>query len=1189
MPNLKADRLCEEFGEWWKQGEVNLRAFLPERHRKNWDQTHATKWWNLRKAYNGIPEASPMPARSAIEARMDLQFFIQKNATQRTSVGYSVEQEQHHKYKWSRVVDLQMDGSVKGKSKKVAHQVYMLCSDLKTQKLAQLLQPLALQTVKMKMGPSGPTHSAAADRLEEILKVLADLLDGEFLVGMEASGPGEEEKPVVLVIDTDQEASEQRAARSLAHCLRLVNRIGIHHRLSNSSSTSKMFKELKTVLRMFSGGRVSQKSLRGAFRAALESLRRRIEREGFEPAQTNQIQRETGLPIREAFRSVRDPISLVRCRWFGDFMVASWSATNAGRCLAVLDEMERIALEESPNGQIELVLHPDEDLPYADQFLDDDGKPMDIDDLLPGPAPEVDDGDNVFLQELAEMEKQDRNGLGAPDDVELASEDQKFEKMSAENKVKLLRRRLLAVTEDARSHFLRLHKKPHHFHLLHLQLTHGKQADPDAFTEEAQNYMEEHFPDLVALRGKDITAVMKATSDILPHLLAEFILEAVSLCRTHLQTLESLQLIRCTARHFLWEKFDPSFNLWNSYFRRGSIPKSSKSQLLKIHEKTGRLQTQLQKDFQHYLASDYSGIKTAHEVISRVIVSGCASDSTGESVWRYLSDAEKKLRASEKQHTLSAKLHAHQERNTHYPKVPAFFPPFFQHRGAPLDKFAELLAEPEKSGLDDIKEEYREISFSTKKQLKDYFGELEQVQSSKKPLPPSVVRNILMPAKRICMNADGPVAAAPQTYMLPAWEVAAALESGHGRTAQELRTVEVMGVSVDGMTRHKDWLQKKGLLVYFDVKKGKFLFAIDVGRAKSTALPLLVSADGRRGSVSRKGPLIFGYAPDCMALQTYDDVDYSSGVPEFNLAGVWITFEESLIATVDSLPGPVLRDVLEYYLELPVEDHPVETAHRQLLKDVLQTQDLDVAQLKYTEWLHTAKASHGRLDENPEYVRRHRICTGLEGGGGGSGRTFLGYVRNTKYWKASCAHCQTHAASVHKFERRTGDRPGRHLGVQYKVVVPEGVARHPSTMWPEAAVGVTRIKEALSEDMLRVHGPACLFPQLEVEEISQDLDDKLDVFGDTRVGPPLANSANASGSSSSAAANAPKAARPKAGKAKSKAGAKSKAAPKRQSNKRAAAPADDGRFDLAAARKVLKKMKKKKLDLSAGGASSRRR
>lgn len=180
-------------------------------------------------------------------------------------------------------------------------QVYFLAGKKDTEELVQICTPLALQIVSDARTKTKVLHMAARNRIIDQLRLMSDLLGSSFLLDLAAKAFQTPDKiELTLVFDTDQEATEQRMLRSLTFVLPAVTRLGIHHRLSNCCGGNKIITELKVALRIFSGGRVASKSLRGGFHAALASLSERV-KNGFEPAQKTQIQREMGCALEDAF------------------------------------------------------------------------------------------------------------------------------------------------------------------------------------------------------------------------------------------------------------------------------------------------------------------------------------------------------------------------------------------------------------------------------------------------------------------------------------------------------------------------------------------------------------------------------------------------------------------------------------------------------------------------------------------------------------------------------------------------------------------------------------------------------------------------------------------------------------------------------------------------------------------------
>lgn len=177
----------------------------------------------------------------------------------------------------------------------------MLCGNAKTLQPEVICAPLVLQVEKPK-NTGKQLHLAAAHRLDEILAMLVDHLGEDHMLGLARNTTPDSGMHEEWFFDADQEASEQRAVKALCHSIRGVPRLGIHHRISNNSAGSKVIKDLGAALRILLGGRVAKQSLRGAFYVAGRSLADRVCSDGFRPANSQRIERESGKTLEEAFQ-----------------------------------------------------------------------------------------------------------------------------------------------------------------------------------------------------------------------------------------------------------------------------------------------------------------------------------------------------------------------------------------------------------------------------------------------------------------------------------------------------------------------------------------------------------------------------------------------------------------------------------------------------------------------------------------------------------------------------------------------------------------------------------------------------------------------------------------------------------------------------------------------------------------------
>lgn len=228
---------------------------------------------------------------------MRLEFFMAK-ATKRTPIRWP-EASTGRRFQWLKVINLQTDGSVKGQTKKQAYQVYLLCGDVTTKTTAQLLCPLPLQIVHGKGGKKA-VHQPAAERVAQLLRTLTYVAGADYLEGLASNSDPTDTLRPMLVLDGDQEGTEQRAMHGLAQKWPAVPRIGIMHRASNCSAGNSKVRQLQVALRILTGGKASSKSLRGLWRKCYEDIRDQVAT-GWEPPEKEQIEREQGKPLVEAF------------------------------------------------------------------------------------------------------------------------------------------------------------------------------------------------------------------------------------------------------------------------------------------------------------------------------------------------------------------------------------------------------------------------------------------------------------------------------------------------------------------------------------------------------------------------------------------------------------------------------------------------------------------------------------------------------------------------------------------------------------------------------------------------------------------------------------------------------------------------------------------------------------------------
>eukprot|EP00392_Amoebophrya_sp_AT5.2_P004327 g4335.t1 len=1016
-----------------------------------------------------------------LDRRARIEFFVNKKILKSPAIQYPNDSAGQKMY-WMQRGNLQFDGSVKGKSKKMAHQVgscmCMLvgCADI-LGKTERICAPLVLQQ-ELWHNNGKVTHMAAANRMDEILQMMLDHLGDEYALSLarnKAAGPGLHDE---WFFDADQEASEQRAIHALCRTFKGVPRIGFHHRLSNISGGNKKFKDLCSSLRILTGGVASKESLRGAFNLAVDSIRKKIAADpDYRPEHAARTERETGLTLAEAFDEDRGVVSVVRTRWLGIQMVGLWSAECSGATLIILNEMKLLAKSRAAGMEGLLCVDPADDALLAqaeDGVSRENEENVDIDTLFPvADEVGVDDGPNVLEQERKESQRED---AAAAVPAEGESETISQEKMNAEQKVKLCETRILAIPEDEVAHFNRLHRKPMLFHLLHLQKTHGTQQNPRAFSEKNLAEVEQLYPALFAADKADLPAVLLATSKMLPDVMKMWMGDSSCLCASHEQTLEVIHYQRLLLRFYIYERFDPAFNVWSTYFWRKGLPPDEhiKQMLLNLSTELDRDLSPEAEQFRYYLSQGEVGEKNARESITRGLICGCTSDLDGETPWRFATTAEKTHRRVDGQFRLQATRHLDwQERSTHFPVFPSFVPKADTSVRAGVEDLRKVIQSSTIPAKDPagFREQLDEKRFRQRQDMIDEYKRMESVQN-KKTISDEVERLIRGPARKICLDSAGPIEASAQTYHIPGFEIATMLlakaKDGSSRNRKQRRVRRRLGEFVDRLTRHKDWLKKKGYLVHYDDWQDVFAFVLEINRGMYGGLKLLTDAARSVGIVPPKPELVFGFTADCSALTTYDNISYCSGRLRFDLSAPWVLFMDSLRASVPSLPNDLVVEALSEFLEVEVVDRQLYTQCRDLLVSVCIVKDMHVARSQYEVLTNQATRSFGSITDNPEYVRAVREINANRGATSAKARTFLGYVQNDFHWQVSCRVCAQKIATVHKFERRTTSA-GRYLLGQYCVPVPLGKTPSPTAIYPLYVMADARISAAFGKSFVLAH------------------------------------------------------------------------------------------------------------------------
>eukprot|EP00392_Amoebophrya_sp_AT5.2_P005357 g5366.t1 len=787
----------------------------------------------------------------------------------------------------------------------------------------------------------------------------------------------------------------------------------------------------------------------------------------------------------------------------GDEHVGIWLEDNCGKSIAILKEQIRLGTTQGSHFVALLAV----DLNDADMeaAIAGDGAEAgveEVDDFFLDPVAPV---ENAAAPMPLAMQNDGPRNPEVVDDQGKEDDEVAASKMTDEQKIRSLLDALKDLSEGELSHFNKLRRPMLRRHQLHLRRTYGRQETlPDVSDDE----IDRAFPYLMNATTP-AEFVSEATKQI-PRTLHDFLVHATGNINNDAQLYQSATLMRNHARHLIFEAYDPGFGMWMSFWCRENLEMEHLGgQLKDLHLLTGRPPGKIQEQHQYWIADADAHRATAKEHCHRAVLSGPASDSMGESFWRYASAQQGATNTANRHYKISYGLHQWQDRITSCQTMPEFLQRTGQElRMPPFDAFRDAITSEENritthSGLCEVLKASR---LQTQADYINYFERLENLQNET-AIPAPIMSKVVVPAGTICLDTKtNHVDAHPLNYFAPGLEAYAALRDPLKRSVKERKMLQEVAEVVINNGRFRHWLKSMGLLAAFDTVYEHYVLVLDVVRGLYFGMSLNPNAEGTTATLDDASVLVAGLVADCDTMEDYRGITYVGGRVVIPLGSVWTTFHASLRSSADSLQAATLHRLLSYIVGKEVPDLSLEQECRDLLRFILFSCDQDLAVEIYDEFMASLQSNLDRLSKD-DYERASKNAnSGLgQQRGNAAARSFLGYTKNEFYWRIVCNGCGKECARVFKFERRASNL-GRSLIGQYKIPPAPGVAHHPTCPWPLNILPEARIKAAFFDDFKKSHeAQELLCPGAEMTKLKSEKFKDNDKGRDRLHDPPIAH------------------------------------------------------------------------------------
>ncbi|CAD7952400.1 unnamed protein product [Amoebophrya sp. A25] len=1011
----------------------------------------------------------------------DLSFFVQKVAGL-VNAGY--EDCRLNALQWQHCLNIQADGSTKGKEKKEAYQVYVTVVDpdpnedtIKTFMAPVPLQRPSTQTRGGDHTVKKATYDASRPKVRGLLRLVHHLggsrLMEVFMGDAVASGPAP-----TLVLDSDQEECEVRAHFALGMVMRAVPRLGLHHRLANHVNKEKQLLKVREALREFTGGALAKESLRGAFISARDECA--VLARAFSLV-VDAIENETGKATADALEEATSLTSMVRTRWFNLCYVAAWLEKNCSVTIHILRHMlgkpqirqRVVAAEAAMLVEAGHDANANEDIEIDDLFP---LAPVDVDDgPLPGPRPLLDAEQQVDLPE-EQVVAVDPHGDGPAIQPVAANR----EETGGRKKTQALLTALEEVDMDVVRHYLRISRRPWMFHQLHLKITYGLQAD-DATTEPTERLMEQ-FPELTCDAGHH--SFLFDVAKELPHILASFIAEAFEFVWGQEQFTRVLKFACTVSRHWFWEKYDPSFGLWVSIYHRGNVSGSSikKADFLNL-----RPLTKFGSQMLEYLKNNAED--DGLQAVQSVIISGATSDSEGESHWKWVSLARGVVRLLAGKFRLSHQRLSWRDRLQLFQRIPRFFGSSMEKPiPSPIVRGYMQTGSTRQELLEIIRSEH--VKQPTRL---EQFKNLEDLHKSEKMSS----RALEIEKQTLNHVADEAICSHAETYGLPGLETAIWTKLRSKRNRRDFRILQRAADLVCrrlGLYTRLTSDAKPIVLMdnYFD---GRVVLVIDLKKGMYSGMKMKIGLEADVYILDMDGTSIcYGFASHCWVLEDYQWA-FPNGRIEISTDANWLTFHSCLLECVNSIAYADLLPIIKLYLDfsLNFDEGLPEKVLRDLLARILEHDDRNRAAAEVEKVLRSNVSSVASIGPALKKLKANSgRAVGVANAPAGDDsdneqRVFLGRVSNVCEWHMTCSSCRKLIARVMKTERRQ-NLCGAALYVKYEKHVPlePGDKKAPCRCWIRDKQATHLIEEygwrTTAED---IHKRTCPAASLTVKEVKK--------------------------------------------------------------------------------------------------------
>ncbi|CAD7976041.1 unnamed protein product [Amoebophrya sp. A25] len=364
---------------------------------------------------------------------------------------------------------------------------------------------------------------------------------------------------VICNLLVDQCETEMRICQCLSRVGRTRLRFGVHHRLSNHCNKTKAITDMRLAARSFRRGPMRSETLVPAFKRAQKRVQDQLEA-GVMPSNHEAITRETNLELRDAVKLNVPLWEELESRWFGNRSAAAWRQKFGSLCWAILEELKR-GPQEDIELEIRLVLearaNPQES---SDSSANDD--------IV---APENGLFERLDGDELAGLDRESievnfvpwgTTATAGGDGVPIVTSVVDLPEADVNGHTHRLQKAIEEVSVDSATAHLRATRALYEYHCLVLAIVQQKN---ELRPGEVEVIFESDLAKLLNVqRGCPIVRWNFIHEVKLGTIFKYLFCDLLSGCRNIEDWNEIRLILPQLSVHYMWELWDPCWNLWSS-------------------------------------------------------------------------------------------------------------------------------------------------------------------------------------------------------------------------------------------------------------------------------------------------------------------------------------------------------------------------------------------------------------------------------------------------------------------------------------------------------------------------------------------------------------------------------------------------------------------------------------------------